>query len=135
MKEYSEQRRERLSDVIFDYIGDEDTTPDELYRDIKSEIQDSLTYFQKYANKCQNLMDLVNGLPARSMISEEEYHEALIHENSPYNDGWTQQMYRKIVNDYEQHNVGVTSNSDWEDFWCNDEDPYEPSSYIKSSDC
>lgn len=135
MKEYSEQRRERLSDVIFDYISDEDTTPDELYRDIKSEIQDSLTYFQKYANKCQNLMDLVNGLPARSMIGEEEYHDALIHSNSPYNDGWTQQMYRKIVNEYEEKNVGVTSNSDWEDFWCNDEDPYEPSSYIKSSDC
>ena len=135
MKEYSEQRRERLNDVIFDYISDEDTTPDELYRDIKNEVESSLAYFQKYANKCQNLLDLVNGLPARSMISEEEYHEALIHANSPYNDGWTQQMYRKIVNDYEQHNVGVASNSDWEDFWCNDEDPYEPSSCIKLSDC
>jgi len=145
IKEYADCRRERLNDVIFDYITDEDVTPDELYRDIKSEVESSLAFYQKYLNKCQNLLDLVNGLPARSiqgethhvrsMISEEEYHEALIHANSPYNDGFTKQIYQNLVNEYEESNVGVTSDSDWEDFWCNDEDPYAQSSCMKSDEC
>ena len=33
MKSYSEQRKDRLSEAVFDYLSDEDTTPDELLTD------------------------------------------------------------------------------------------------------
>mgnify|MGYP000524498882 FL=1 len=49
MNSYSEQRKERLSEVIFDYLSDENTTPDELLCDLIEEVKDVYDYYNKYA--------------------------------------------------------------------------------------
>jgi hypothetical protein len=57
MKSYSEQRKERLSEVVFDYLSDEDTTPDELLMDLLEEVKSSFEYYDKYATKCKKVLD------------------------------------------------------------------------------
>ena len=57
MKSYSEQRKERLSDAVFDYLSDEDTTPDELLTDFIKEVKDTFEYYDKYATKCKKVLD------------------------------------------------------------------------------
>jgi hypothetical protein len=57
MKSYSEQRRERLSEAVFDYLSDEDTTPDELLTDFIKEVKDTFDYYDKYATKCKKVLD------------------------------------------------------------------------------
>lgn len=54
---YSEQRRERLNDVIFDYISDEETSMEELFDDIIAEVRGSHEYFARYEKKCSDLLD------------------------------------------------------------------------------
>ena len=44
----SRNGKERLSDVIFDYLQDEDTSPEKLYTDIREEIINALEHFEKY---------------------------------------------------------------------------------------
>ena len=46
MNSYSEQRKERLSDVIFEYLSDEKTTPDELLCDLIEEVKDVFAIHQ-----------------------------------------------------------------------------------------
>ena len=37
-------------------------------------------------------------------MDHSEYLEAKVHMNSPYNDGWTREFYREIVEQYEKEN-------------------------------
>ena len=60
MKSYSEQRKDRLSDVVFDYLSDEDTTPDELLTDFIKEVKDTFDYYDKYATKCKKVLDTLH---------------------------------------------------------------------------
>jgi len=59
MNSYSEQRKERLSDVIFEYLSDEKTTPDELLCDLIEEVKDSYDYYNKHAIKCRKVLDML----------------------------------------------------------------------------
>lgn len=59
---YSEQRRERLNDVIFDYISDEETSMEELFDDIIAEVRGSHEYFARYEKKCADLLDKLNAV-------------------------------------------------------------------------
>ena len=56
---YESQRKERLAEIIFDYLQDEDTSPEKLYTDIREEIIDALEYFEKYGDKCRRVGDLI----------------------------------------------------------------------------
>lgn len=109
---YESQRKERLSELIFDYLQDEDTSPEKLYTDIREEVISSLEYFEKYAEKCRRARDLITDdfFPITSDITEEHCYydsesegrdfdmtDALIQSTSPYNDGWTQEFYREQI--------------------------------------
>jgi LPS O-antigen subunit length determinant protein (WzzB/FepE family) len=59
---YSEQRRERLNDVIFDYISDEETSMEELFDDIIAEVRGSHEYFARYEQKCSRLLEKFNAV-------------------------------------------------------------------------
>jgi hypothetical protein len=59
---YSEQRRERLNDVIFDYISDEETSMEELFDDIIAEVRGSHEYFARYEQKCSHLLEKFNAV-------------------------------------------------------------------------
>jgi len=60
MKSYSEQRRERLSEAVFDYLSDENTTPDELLSDLLKEVKETFDYYDKYATKCKKVLDTLS---------------------------------------------------------------------------
>lgn len=61
MDTYHNQRKDRLGDVIGDYLTDEDTTSAEFYVELKQEIQAWIDYHQKFLRKAQDVQALVNG--------------------------------------------------------------------------
>lgn len=70
---YSEQRRERLNDVIFDYISDEETSMEELFDDIIAEVRGSHEYFARYEKKCSDLLDKLNAVTEASDADWEDF--------------------------------------------------------------
>jgi len=136
MQSYEDQRRERLTDVIFDYIQDENTSARQLYLDIRNEIESTQQYHRKYVDKCDELMDHLNGFRDIDLnLSDSEETNYQINANSPYNDGWTQQLYKDYPEKTEENtftfednsSVGVATSSDWSDFWGDD--------HIRLTDC
>ena len=75
---YESQRKERLSDVIFDYLQDEDTSPEKLYTDIREEIINALEHFEKYADRCRRARDLITDdfFPTNSDYKEHCYYDS-----------------------------------------------------------
>jgi hypothetical protein len=61
METYEKQRRDRLGDVIGDYLTDEDTTAVQFFIELKQEIQEWVDYHQKFLRKAQDVQALVNG--------------------------------------------------------------------------
>lgn len=61
MKSYDEQRKSRLSDVISDYLNDEDKTALDFYNDLVEELDVWLSYYQKFTEKYKYAKMLVNG--------------------------------------------------------------------------
>lgn len=59
--EYNEARYQRLNDVIFDYISDEEISGKALYDDIVRAVQESVDYFSKYRDKSVGTMSLLKG--------------------------------------------------------------------------
>ena len=59
--EYNAARYDRLNDVIFDYISDEDISGKALYDDIVRAVQESVDYFSKYRDKSVSTMSLLKG--------------------------------------------------------------------------
>ena len=55
------QRRDRLSDVIGDYITDESSDARQCYEEILSEIDGWIKYHQSYLNKTTELKSLMLG--------------------------------------------------------------------------
>lgn len=61
MKTYSEQRRDRLDDVVGDYMTDDKVSAAEFYMDLKACIAEHLQYHQDYVKKYQDLEKMING--------------------------------------------------------------------------
>ena len=60
MKTYSEQRKDRLADVVNDYLNDQDVTPAQFYFDLKSEVQDLIDYHKREAKRAEEFMKLIS---------------------------------------------------------------------------
>jgi len=56
---YNHARKERLDDVVFDYISDENVDATQFYEELKQSIQDCVDYFEKYSKKSNNMLELV----------------------------------------------------------------------------
>ena len=122
---YESQRKERLSDVIFDYLQDENTSPEKLYTDIREEIINALEHFEKYADRCRRARDLITDdfFPTNSDYKEHCYYDsesegrdfdltdARIQATSPFNDGWTQEFYREQISRNDPNRI------DYKDPW------------------
>ena len=61
MKSYNDQRRDRLGDVISDYLSDEDKTAKEFYDDLITELDDWIQYHQRFAEKYKAAKMMING--------------------------------------------------------------------------
>jgi hypothetical protein len=60
MNTYSEQRKERLADVVNDYLNDQDVTPAEFYFDLKAEVQELIDYHKREAKRAEEFMKLIS---------------------------------------------------------------------------
>lgn len=60
MKIYEQARRDRLSDVIGDYITDENTNAETFHSELISEIDGWLKYHEKFMDKCQTIKNLLS---------------------------------------------------------------------------
>jgi thymidylate kinase len=120
MKSYREQQRERLSDSIFEYISDEKITADEFISEFYDEVKEAFDYFDKYAQKCKQVIDK---LPKKVVLADgyshsehyydygrnKTYDEVIAEGYTMSDDGfWMPPEEKKISNAQEQ---------DWEKFW------------------
>lgn len=69
MKTYSEQRKDRLADVIADYITDEEVTPAEFYFDLKAEVQTWIDYHRKELKRAEEIMKLISPIQIQQDMS------------------------------------------------------------------
>lgn len=58
---YQTARKDRLADIIGDYVTDEDTSAEQFYNELVHEIEVWTEYHQKYLEKCKLLKKMVNG--------------------------------------------------------------------------
>lgn len=138
LKSYKEQRRERLNEIIFDYLADEESSAEELMQDITDEVRGTHEYFARYESKCSNLLRrLVNvGMDDNYEYPEPLYDDAILEVGDNLDqavdeviEDANQKKYREIVKNWEQHKsknaISQATDSDWVDFW----------SYIQSDEC
>ena len=69
MKVYSEQRKDRLADVIADYITDEEVTAAEFYYDLKAEVQSWIDYHKKEMKRAEEFMKLISPIQIQQDVN------------------------------------------------------------------
>lgn len=89
---YKNARRDRLDDMISDYLNDEETTPTEFYNDLVGKLQEWIDYYEKFAEKYKLALKIVNG---HRSISSVNFNDDTITNYSPEylaeNDFWGSQ--------------------------------------------
>ena len=58
---YHNQRRDRLSDVVGDYLTDESLTAKDFYRDLMAEVQSWVDYHEKELKRASEAKSLLKG--------------------------------------------------------------------------
>ena len=58
---YHNQRRDRLSDVVGDYLTDESLTAQDFYRDLMAEVQSWVDYHEKELKRASEAVSLLKG--------------------------------------------------------------------------
>lgn len=58
---FEQSRKDRLCDIIGDYLTDEETEPEEFIQELKSELNTWLEHHEKHFNRCKKVMDLLGG--------------------------------------------------------------------------
>jgi len=107
---YADQRRDRLSDVIGDYLSDGTMTAKDIYNEIVGEVQSYIDYHQNELNKSIKFKELINERVDK-VKQKDLYKEICLNEK-----------------------VSKASSKDWEDFWSEVEDPVVHSKYYYDYD-
>ena len=101
---YADQRRDRLSDVIGDYLSDGTMTAEDIYNEIVSEVQSYIEYHQNELNKSVKFKELIK--------HKVEFPQG-------------KDLYKEICLN---EKASEASSKDWEDFWSENGDPVQHSS-------
>jgi hypothetical protein len=72
-KQYRNQRKDRLTDAVHDYLDDKDTSILEFYNDLRDIIVEMNTYHKTFAEKAEGALLLVHGKPKEENV--ETTHE------------------------------------------------------------
>lgn len=94
-KPYHDKMKERLSDVVFEYLSDKESLPLFL-SDLNEIVKSNYDYFKTYADGCKEVLDK---LPV--------YHNDLVE-------------YSKYYYDRDRNrstSINNASKKDWDDFW------------------
>lgn len=88
-KTYRDQMKQHLSDVVFDYLSDEETSTAFL-SDLKEIVKSTFDYYKTHSNRCEKVLDEL------SMKSQ----------------------HSKYYYDVDRNrNTNTPSKKDWDDFW------------------
>ena len=66
---YHNQRRDRLSDVVGDYLTDESLTAQDFYRDLMAEVQSWIDYHEKELKRASEVKSLLKGEPKSDVVT------------------------------------------------------------------
>lgn len=69
---YEEARKNRLADIIGDYMGDDDASALTFYNDLNDELQTWIDYHRTAQEKATAMMTLVKGHKPIDFISPDE---------------------------------------------------------------
>ena len=69
---YYNQRRDRLSDVVGDYLTDESLTAKDFYRDLMAEVQSWVDYHEKELKRTSEAVSLLKG-ELKCDVKDEEF--------------------------------------------------------------
>ena len=58
---YAEQRKERLQNVVDDYLQDDDVSVLEMYNDIRDCLEDIVSYHEMCKSRAQGALELIVG--------------------------------------------------------------------------
>ena len=97
---YHNQRRDRLSDVVGDYLTDESLTAKDFYRDLMAEVQSWVDYHEKELKRASEAKSLLKGELECDVEDE------------------------KFLNDVVT-GISSATDKDWNDFW-NSVENYSP---------
>ena len=89
---YYNQRRDRLSDVVGDYLTDESLTAKDFYRDLMAEVQSWVDYHEKELKRASEAVSLLKGELECDVENE------------------------KFLNDVVT-GISSSTDKDWNDFW------------------
>ena len=88
MTDYKQLRKDRLVDIIADYITDEDTSALTFYNDVKEELKTWLDYHKKHVEECETIINLIDNKTVTSdTIKFNSYNDDVINfsgYNSPF---------------------------------------------------
>ena len=89
---YHNQRRDRLSDVVGDYLTDESLTAKDFYRDLMADVQSWVDYHEKELKRASEAVSLLKGELECDVENE------------------------KFLNDVVT-GISSSTDKDWNDFW------------------
>ena len=69
MSTYSEQRKDRLADVVNDYLCDDDVSVAEFYFDLKAEVQELIDYHKREAKRAEEFMKLMSPIQIQQDVN------------------------------------------------------------------
>ncbi|AOV61497.1 hypothetical protein BOW92_gp220 [Synechococcus phage S-WAM1] len=58
---YAKQRRNRLGDIVGDYLNDEEVTPRQLYEELLAEVDEWVQYHQRHLKRFQEFQLYIHG--------------------------------------------------------------------------
>jgi hypothetical protein len=92
---YYNQRRDRLSYAVRDYLTDESLTAQDFYRDLVAEVQSWVDYHKKELKRASEVKDLLEGRFESNLKNEDKFYQEVCKSES----------------------ISEGSSKDYEDFW------------------
>jgi len=107
---YDQQRRGRLSDVVTDYLGDEEVSAEKFCTELTEEIRDWANYHRDQLNKANKVLthfnsDKIDWCHPESSVSKNKQREYNMKEQSYYD--------KRARLDA----ISAATGKDWTDFW------------------
>lgn len=94
-KTYHDLMKQRLSDVVFDYLSDKEILPLFL-SDLNQIVEENYDYFKTYADGCREVLDKLS-IQHNNLIKHSKYYYDRDHNRST--------------------SINNASKKDWDDFW------------------
>jgi len=70
---YKNQRRERLVDIVHDYLDDSDTNSLEFYNDLQDIITEMLIYHKTFGEKAASALLFIHGKSEQEKVKDSQF--------------------------------------------------------------